>query len=652
MGVLAGDGIPLYALSVPARLHPSGLFANPTHRTTVPFPGASTERLNRHALIRCTERTVGSLPCSRLLPAYRPPPHRAASAPRASVPNPPVNQALGASRTPSRAPGGTPPTDLRRLIRLTGSNRALQLTAATAALAAAISTALQGLLLGPVLRLLLGASDAFSVSSRVPAAVVALTSRSWVLHRGALLCLLAFTSVFRALFTAIDNAAWPLLAERVALALRLEALRRLLRMPLAALDALPPGVASARVVVEPHVVGVGAAAASAAFLRDGLSVFVLAVLAAILSPTLFVVSLTVWPLVALGLVSTARGLRLGASGSLHQRDVLATWAALLPAATPTVTLAGARAWVERKAHDAAIQQGALESRRALISAVTSPTTELLGALGVVAALALLRHPAPGASDRTVGFFYILFMAYRPLKNLGTLQLTLTSAGLALDRLNDLAMVPTACAPPVAVQSVSAPPFVTWRGSHRVTLPTAIDLEPGHLVAITGASGVGKSTLLEALAHLRPTSPAVHFNGPSETHGPLLAGFSPQFPPIFPVSVTENLLLGSAPPDNLQDVTASVGLDRWIASLAQGPDTVLGPGGVSPSAGERQRIGLARALLTHSPMVFLDEPTAGLDPDTAARVRATLRAAADGGRAVLAVTHDPPLAALADRVIAL
>ena len=86
-------------------------------------------------------------------------------------------------------------------------------------------------------------------------------------------------------------------------------------------------------------------------------------------------------------------------------------------------------------------------------------------------------------------------------------------------------------------------------------------------------------------------------------------------------------------------------------LPRGYDTTIGEGGRGLSAGEAQRIALARALLRDAPLLILDEPTAHLDAESAALVTAAIGEAREG-RAVLVIEHRPALARLADRVVRL
>jgi ABC-type multidrug transport system fused ATPase/permease subunit len=125
----------------------------------------------------------------------------------------------------------------------------------------------------------------------------------------------------------------------------------------------------------------------------------------------------------------------------------------------------------------------------------------------------------------------------------------------------------------------------------------------------------------------------------------------QRPYVFAASVAENIRLGcpDASGDQVRHAVTAAGLADVVERLPQGFGTILGDRGAGLSAGERQRIALARAFVRDAPLLLLDEPTANLDGYTEREVLDAVRRLSDG-RTVVLVAHRPALPALADRVV--
>jgi ATP-binding cassette, subfamily C, bacterial CydD len=243
--------------------------------------------------------------------------------------------------------------------------------------------------------------------------------------------------------------------------------------------------------------------------------------------------------------------------------------------------------------------------------------------------------------------------YLPLRNLGT-QFHASADGLAVaQRLLELSegggpvRRPAAVAPSTARASIRLErvsysyPLRKGAVLHAVEL----ELEPGETVALVGPSGSGKTTVAMLLLGLvAPTSGRVFAPGQ--------AAWVPQSPTIFRGTIADNVRLGApaAPHERvrlaLEDASA-----EFVHELPEGLATVVGDGGRVLSAGQCQRIALARAFVSDVRFVVLDEPTANLDP-------ANVRAVADAiprlavSRSLLLITHSEELAQEADRIVRL
>ncbi|MGZ4512680.1 MAG: ATP-binding cassette domain-containing protein, partial [Mycobacterium sp.] len=124
---------------------------------------------------------------------------------------------------------------------------------------------------------------------------------------------------------------------------------------------------------------------------------------------------------------------------------------------------------------------------------------------------------------------------------------------------------------------------------------------------------------------------------------------PQRPALVPGTVRDNLVLfGDL--DDVEKACKASDFDTVLADLPDGLDTMLGRGGVGLSLGQRQRLGLARALGSAAPVLLLDEPTAHLDARAEERVLRAIVERARSGATVVVVGHRAPVLAIGDRVV--
>ncbi|MFF0460542.1 thiol reductant ABC exporter subunit CydD [Streptomyces mexicanus] len=185
------------------------------------------------------------------------------------------------------------------------------------------------------------------------------------------------------------------------------------------------------------------------------------------------------------------------------------------------------------------------------------------------------------------------------------------------------------------------------------------VEAGETVALVGPSGAGKSTLLHVLlGFVRPTEGRVRIGDADLTDLDLeqwrsRIAWVPQRPHLYAGTIAENVRLARPDADEaaVRAALADAGALAFVDALPEGMDTVLGEDGTGLSAGQRQRLALARAFLADRPVLLLDEPTAALDGATEAEIVQAVRRLSMG-RTVLLVVHRPALLGAADRVVRL
>jgi ATP-binding cassette, subfamily B, bacterial len=271
---------------------------------------------------------------------------------------------------------------------------------------------------------------------------------------------------------------------------------------------------------------------------------------------------------------------------------------------------------------------------------------------------------------TLGTF-VAFMAYQmrllqPVQALMGLYASLATVQVSLARVHELLD-----AAPDVIEAASPASFTRVEGAiafDRVSVDlgrgdvlrdVSFSIAPGETLALVGPSGSGKSTIADLLLRLiDPDAGTIRLDG-HDLRTLALADLRrhvvlvDQEPFVFHATIADNIRY--ARPDasdaEVDDAARAAGLDRFIAALPGGAATVVGERGAALSAGERQRLAIARALLVNPDVLILDEPTASLDP-------ATERQVLEGysqimrGRTTLLITHRLTLAAAVDRVLVL
>ena len=183
------------------------------------------------------------------------------------------------------------------------------------------------------------------------------------------------------------------------------------------------------------------------------------------------------------------------------------------------------------------------------------------------------------------------------------------------------------------------------------------LEPGQALCIVGPSGSGKTTLCRLLTGIvSPNYGHVRLDGAdydqwkADELGQYI-GYLPQDVELFSGTVRENIArLGEASDEAVLEAAKMADVHDLILKLPYGYETDIGTNGALLSAGQRQRIGLARALYNMPKIVVLDEPNANLDSDGEMALVATLGTLRAAGTTVVMVTHRPSMMTFIDKML--
>lgn len=267
---------------------------------------------------------------------------------------------------------------------------------------------------------------------------------------------------------------------------------------------------------------------------------------------------------------------------------------------------------------------------------------------------------------------VAFMAYH-LRLLGPVQVmlgtytNLLTGGVALGRVFEIMDVPievrerpaatvcTSLGGPIAFERVR----FRFSSDAPVLEDVSFQIPAGTLCAMVGRSGSGKSTLADLLLRFYdPDAGSITIDGLDLRDLCLRdlrreIALVEQTPFLFRATVRENVAYGR-PAATLGEIRAAAraaAIDDFIQSLPLGYDTIVGERGCTISAGERQRIALARAVLRNPSILVLDEPTSALDPSAEAAIAGALTGTLRG-RTIFLITHRLSLVQIADRVVVL
>jgi ABC-type multidrug transport system fused ATPase/permease subunit len=303
--------------------------------------------------------------------------------------------------------------------------------------------------------------------------------------------------------------------------------------------------------------------------------------------------------------------------------------------------------------------------------VYSPAMNFVGSLGTV--FVLWRGGSMVAAGemtlgQLVGFLFYLALFYEPVGRLHGLNQMLQSARAASERVFDVLDAPAERSPmgggaalmvPVrgdvrfeAVSFAYAPGRVALRD-------VSLHAHPGEVVALVGPTGAGKSTLANLLLGFYVPSDGRILIDATDIATLSLDRLRAEIAVVsqetflFNGTVRDNIRYGNLDADeaDLREAAAAANCHEFIARLPEGYDTLVGERGVKLSVGEKQRIGIARALLKNAPILILDEATASVDTATETLIQEALRRLM-AGRTSFVIAHRLSTVRHADQILVL
>lgn len=267
--------------------------------------------------------------------------------------------------------------------------------------------------------------------------------------------------------------------------------------------------------------------------------------------------------------------------------------------------------------------------------------------GIMIAASILMGRALSPLEQAVGQLRSLGMARAAYNRLQKLLVTISQKAEGMQ-------LPVPSGEVTIEQVVIAPPGLL----EPILRGVNAKLEPGDSLGIFGPSGAGKSSLARVLVGIWPTRyGSVRFDDVdvyswnSEQLGPHI-GYLPQDVELFSGTVGENIsrFREDATPELIIQAAETAGVHEMILHLQDGYDTLIGEGGGNLAGGQRQRIGLARAVYGHPPVIVLDEPNSNLDAEGEQALINMMQKLKLAGTTLIVIAHRPNILGQMNKVM--
>jgi ATP-binding cassette, subfamily B, bacterial MsbA len=444
--------------------------------------------------------------------------------------------------------------------------------------------------------------------------------------------------------------------QRVIADVQIALFARLMRADLSFFHAHSSGTLISRFTSDAVLLRNAAANVLAAIGKDALTVVFLVGVMFYQDWLLALVSFFVFPVAIHPIVGIGRRMRRVTANTQTEVGLLTTLLSQTFQGARLVKAYGMEAYEERRAEALFERVFRLIDRATRTRSRASPMMETLGGIAIAVVILYGGHQVI-AGSRTPGAFFsfvtALLLAYQPLKSLANLNASLQEGLAAAHRIFQVLDVePTIRDMPGAQPLRVAGGEICFDQVRFGYSPGAVALDgvsltvpAGRTVALVGASGAGKSTILNLIPRFFEIEDGSIAIDGQDIHSVTLSSLRgaiaivAQEVTLFDDTLRANIAYGrfGAPMHDIEAAARAAGIDGFIRELPDGYDTQVGEHGVRLSGGQRQRIAIARAMLKDAPILLLDEATSALDSESERQVQTALRTLIRG-RTTLVIAH--------------
>ena len=574
----------------------------------------------------------------------------------------------------------SPLSAARRLLSLVAEQRARLVLAVGAMIVLALATGTYPILLDLLTTRLVAPADGIEdgIDDRAWAkGLDALARWGWSVDRARLsafvsdnlLPIFMLVVVVKGLAQAVRFHAMGALAQHVTRGLRGKLFTRIVHQDAAFFGARPSGDLISRLMNDVRHVERTATYALPVMVGDVLRVLILGVVCLVEYTRLFVVALGVLPLAVLPIVYFGRLLKqYGRQAQEAVSDLTRRVTETLGGIRTVAVYGREKREIDRFEH---AQNAYLDvsMRGVLVRALQTPAMEWVGVVAVVVTLRFALSSESNGGMRpgeVIGFLLALVLLYEPIKAIGRLS-GIVMPGLAsaervfeiADQVSGVVSVPGArCLAGPAHEVALAHVGFRYREADAFTLEDiSLTLRRGCTVALVGPSGGGKSTIASLVPRLFDVSKGVITVDGIDVRELELGSLREQVAMVeqeaylFDDSVAENIAYGRASATREEIVAAAkrAHADAFIRALPAGYDARVGERGIQLSAGQRQRIAIARAFLRDAPILILDEVTSALDRESEEAIRHAVSGLVQD-RVALVIAHRLSTVQQADEIL--